>query len=105
MNGLKFSLTREQWARLVEECDDRCQLTGMPFVFGRFQNNGRKHNRNPYGPSIDRILPAKGYVVGNVRIVCLSVNLALNEWGEDVLFNVMSNFVKRREGSNGQGKA
>jgi hypothetical protein len=39
----------------------------------------------PFGPSLDRIVPAIGYVVGNVRVTCLIVNLAMNRWGEGAL--------------------
>ncbi len=43
---------------------------------------------NPFAPSLDRIDSSKGYEEGNVRIVCLMVNLAMNTWGHGPLEKV-----------------
>lgn len=53
-------------------------MTGIPF---HLENRGTSR-RNPYAFSMDRIEPMKGYTIGNVRLVLLSVNLAMNEFGE-----------------------
>ena len=58
----------------------RCERTGLPMPV----MTGRQWNT----PSIDRIEPAKGYVLSNVRIVCLAVNCALGFWGEEVLLQI-----------------
>lgn len=57
-----------------------CELTGLPMPV----MNGRQWNT----PSTDRIEPKKGYVLSNVRIVCLGVNCALGFWGEGVLMAI-----------------
>lgn len=58
--------------------DGRCAITGLDFHLDD-QNASR---RNPFCISLDRIDCSKGYVIGNVRLVCLIVNMALSNWGE-----------------------
>lgn len=60
----------------------RCAVTGIRFSLETI--NGRK----PYAPSIDRIDNALDYVDGNVRVVCVAANLAMNVWGEGVLLRI-----------------
>ena len=57
--------------------DGVCSITGIPFVLER-PAKGKVH---PYTPSIDRIVPALGYVKGNVRLVVYQMNVALSEFG------------------------
>ena len=51
----------------------------------------------PFGPSIDRIIPALGYVPGNIRIVCVMVNFAMNRWGEEPFRRLMRACRKLRK--------
>lgn len=62
-----------------------CELTGLPFNL----SGGRTWD----GPSLDRIVPADGYVIGNVRVVCYAVNSALGDWGLDVLLKIAGSLV------------
>jgi len=50
-----------------------CPVLGLPFVFGA---DGYRH---PHGPSVDRIIPALGYVKGNVRVICNLANRLKHE--------------------------
>lgn len=61
--------------------DMKCAISGLPF--DQEANIDRKHCRNPFGASLDRIDSSKGYMRGNVRIVLSAVNYAINEWGEE----------------------
>lgn len=61
--GLECSIT---WQDL--EVPERCPILGTPLVLG--QGLGAKD-----GPSVDRIDPSKGYVVGNVRVISNWANL------------------------------
>ena len=63
-----------------------CELTGYEFDL----SPGKPFN----SPSIDRIDPAKGYTYENIRIVLNLVNAALGDWGEDVLREVMKQWLK-----------
>lgn len=59
----------------------RCELSGQPFGAG------------PHAPTLDRIEPARGYVAGNVRVVCRLMNFALGDWGEDVLRDTLARWL------------
>jgi predicted molibdopterin-dependent oxidoreductase YjgC len=63
-----------------EEQNGKCKLTNIDFTFKLKET---QKNFNPFNPSIDRIDSSKGYTKDNVRIVCVIVNLALNEFGEE----------------------
>jgi hypothetical protein len=68
----------------------RCEITGLPF---NMSVAARKSN--PHTPSVDRIDPAKGYTKDNCRVVLLAVNIALMNWGMDVLMPIAEALVAR----------
>lgn len=74
----EFKIDTKYILSMWEEQDSKCALTKIPFEM----ENKTQYNSNPYGPSIDRIDSSKGYIPGNVRLVCTAVNYALNEFGE-----------------------
>jgi hypothetical protein len=75
--GLPFDLTLE-WVegRLAAGA---CELTLEAFHFGK-PRKGRVH---PFAPSVDRIIPERGYTKKNCRIVVAQINLAINEFGQE----------------------
>jgi hypothetical protein len=78
--NLPFDLTVEFLANLAKEQNYRCALTGMKF---KLKKEG-PFRVDPYALTVDRIIPKRGYVQGNVRLICFAMNLALMNWGEDV---------------------
>lgn len=56
-----------------------CELTMEAFHMGK-PVKGRVH---AFAPSIDRIVPEKGYTKKNCRMVLAHVNLAINEFGQE----------------------
>lgn len=66
----------------------RCEVTGLPFDM--------EAKRAWNSPSLDRIKPERGYIFDNVRFVLWSFNAAIGDWGEDVLAEVASAFLERR---------
>lgn len=86
--GLAFDLDSRR-----EELDERfasgvCELTGLPFDMEAV----KKWN----APSLHRRVPDKGYVATNTLIVLWAVNAACGDWGEDILAEVSSAFLRRR---------
>lgn len=71
-----------------------CELTGQQFDF----SPGRKFN----SPSIDRRDPLKGYTYDNIRIVLNIINVAMGDWGEEVLASVMQEWVVKRNAVNSE---
>lgn len=68
---------------IVDRARGRCEVTGIPF--SALKLPGRDSNRHPYSPSLDRIDPSTGYSRGNCRLVLFAVNVALNDWGIEIL--------------------
>lgn len=60
-----------------------CAVTGQPFAIPV------PRKRQAAGPSVDRIVPAKGYVRPNVRLVTNAVNMAMSNWGEEAFWEMV----------------
>lgn len=76
---------------MLAECErqgNRCALTGIPFRMSRTEARNR-----PFAPSIDRISSFKGYTTENSRVICLAVNLALNQWGDSTFAEIAEGFL------------
>jgi hypothetical protein len=68
-----------------------CEMSGVRFDIDA--------TRSFNSPSIDRIDSSKGYVFSNIRVVCLAMNVALNDWGEEALAGVMNAWLEKRTGA------
>jgi len=75
---------------LYNEQNGKCALTGIYFNLTKFGNTKRA-----FAPSIDRINCNAGYTKNNIRIVCLIVNLALNDFGDSAFDIMCKSYVKR----------
>lgn len=83
---IPFDITRSHLVDLLEAANGKCALSGLPFD-PKFDPQAR-YAHNPYGISIDRIIPAGGYTVGNVRLVLTALNFAINQWGLDAYLHI-----------------
>ena len=95
------TLTANDIIQMAVASDERCALTGIPFSFAK----GADEHKAPFAPSLDRIDSCKGYTPQNTRLVCVAVNLAMNQWGEAVLREIATAYVKHKESSNAMGVA
>lgn len=86
----EYTLSKDDEAALIIRCNGRCELTGIAFDTSR-----ETWNRRPYSPSLDRVDSSQGYTLDNCRIVCVAINIALNEWGEDVYRYVAGKYLAR----------
>jgi hypothetical protein len=98
--GVKSTITTE-WAlnqmRRQKYC---CAITGLPF-----QLMAENPNRmQPFAPSLDRIDVSQGYVLGNVRIVILAINVMRLDWGKDVFDTVVKAYKSSRTTPPGAGE-
>jgi hypothetical protein len=94
--GMEAELTLEMARALWARCGGRCELTGIAFDF----TPGGRHERRPFAPSLDRRDSSRGYTQENVRVVCVAVNLAMNQWGEAVLLKVARGLLSNFPGSS-----
>jgi hypothetical protein len=67
----------------------RCEVTGIAF-HKTLSLDGRTP---PLFHSLDRIDSSKGYVEGNMRLVCYAVNVSMLHWGEDIFAQIATGYV------------
>lgn len=92
-SAIPFSLTREQMASLVARANGKCEVSGLDF----FIAPGGAGVRNPYAPSLDRIVPENGYTAANCRLVLFAVNVAMSDWGVEVLRRIAIAIGQQRD--------
>lgn len=90
--GRTYTITSQQTEDLINRCQSACELTGMPFSLDR-----KGCAIGPFSPSLDRIDSARGYEFDNVRIVCAAINLAMNQWGEDMFEEIARSYLAHKE--------
>lgn len=74
-----------------------CPITGLPFDMTRGAGK-----RLPFAPSIDREVPEKGYVKGNIRVCLWCYNAARGDWGDAVLKELVTALASKYGNSNQQ---
>jgi hypothetical protein len=87
-----YNLTAELIARRLADAGDRCEITGIKFEYGP---KTEEWLRRPMAPSFDRISNKLGYEPDNVRLVCVCVNIAINEWGLSIFEKMCRAFVAK----------
>lgn len=87
-----FNIDTEYVYSLWNKQDGKCAVSGLDLDL----TMSDRYSTNPQAPSIDRIIPALGYVRGNIRIVCYQVNIALSEYGEEQLMKMCKAIVAYR---------
>lgn len=80
--NLAIEIDLEFLQSLWDARQGHCSVSGLAFSD---EPSEGAFVKTPFAPSLDRIDSAKGYVRGNVRLVCMAANFALNQWGDDVL--------------------
>jgi hypothetical protein len=89
--GITYELTEDDWARMRQRANNRCELTGIEFDWTRFS----KKTIRPMAASCDRIDSSKGYTLDNCRLVLFAVNCALGSWGEAYFASWAGPFMER----------
>ena len=89
---IPFNLDIEFLINLWEETNGTCPISGRNFDL----NQDVLYTVNINAPSIDRIVPALGYVKGNVRIVIYMVNVAMSEYGSEHFMKLIDDIVAIR---------
>lgn len=103
-NGAKYRANRKSIPHnidgpyLLQLWDDqggKCAITGEPFdlSYGEgLQKGWSKHD----APSLDRIIPELGYVIGNVRLTTFQVNCAMGVYTDEQFYKMCELALARR---------
>lgn len=89
--GLAFELTVDDVREMLDRQGSRCALTQR--AFSNEKPAGQRIR--PWAASIDRKDATKGYSVNNCRLVCASVNVALNRFGDAAFMELLESMVRR----------
>jgi hypothetical protein len=87
--GYHDIITFDQLEALFATTNGRCHLTGIKFT----TDNPMKSRVRPFSPTVDRINSALGYIDGNCRVVCNAVNIAINDFGEEIFSKVAEGYI------------
>jgi len=90
-SGLEHTLTENEFMDKFSESEGKCVVSGLFFSGGKSE----QWRVRPFFPSLDRIESTKGYTKDNVRFVSTAVNLALSDWGDDVLKTIAFGIVSK----------
>jgi hypothetical protein len=82
--GIPFSVTVEDFRPLPEVCP----VFGVPFTLET--KTPIPHN----GPSVDRVIPERGYVPGNVKIISRRANLMKNDCADPQQFILLAEYMR-----------
>ncbi|MEN6586401.1 MAG: hypothetical protein ABFE02_10210 [Sulfuricella sp.] len=95
--ALPCTITIEDLLDLSRQAAGRCMFSGIEFEHGPADTmlTSRSRRKRLWAPSLDRIDSSKGYEPGNIRLVCMAVNAALQEFGDDVLIRIALALAKR----------
>lgn len=84
-----FDLTPED-IRGIWPKDNCCPVTGE--LFSDIRGSGRK--RSPNTPSLDKLCPSRGYVVGNIAIISMRANYMKSDVTDPALFRRMAEWLE-----------
>lgn len=96
--GVPFDIDAHHLDRMFVAQEWTCAVSWIAFNVPSVKDEVR----DPFAPSIDRIVPNLGYVDGNIRLVCNIVNFAINEWGIDALHRLVAAMEWRRRNEAGE---
>ena len=81
--GELFHLTKDRVLKAIKK--GVCEKTGIAFEISVFKDGG---HRNPYAPSIDKIIPTVPYSDQNVQIVIWQYNAAKSDFSDQSVIDL-----------------
>lgn len=91
---IEFTLREDDLRSMLASTNGYCSVTGVRLCLDE-NSTECGHTKRPYAPSIDRIDSNIGYAPGNCRIVCISANIAMGRWGEEVLLEMTRGIARK----------
>lgn len=86
--GLEFNLDIEYLHKLHKEQYGKCAISNIDLIL-KFQGRVHGTEKNIYQISIDRIDNTKGYVKGNIQLVCLGINYLRNTFNVNEVIGML----------------
>jgi hypothetical protein len=80
-----YNLTEQYLQNLWNKQEGKCCFTGIQMSL-----HGRRKEKHPTTASLDRIDSLFGYIEGNVQFVCLSLNLAKNDFTNEEFIDFLN---------------
>lgn len=90
---LEFNFSVKELIELANKANGKCMLTGVPWDYKTYMLK----NKRPWIPSLDRIDSKLGYTKENCRLVSWAVNVALSDFGEQVLLRIAKGLIQNIE--------
>lgn len=90
--GMDCTITLDHILEMARSSGERCAVTGISFC----ATKSKGQHKAPFAPSLDRIDSTKGYTRANTRLVCVCVNMAMNQWGETVLRTIAEAYLRKQ---------
>jgi hypothetical protein len=91
-----FLLSKDNVYSVWDEQEGLCAITGRRLDL----TMSKQFNRNPHGPSIDKIDPSKEYSKENIRLVTTQVNGALNVFGYELFLKMCQEAITYNKDTN-----
>lgn len=91
---VEFSITLDDIKNLWVAQDGTCALSGIKMTY-ELQNG-----RTPTNVSIDKIDHTKGYVTGNIQLVCMACNQIKSDLSEEEMYQFCKKIVEHYESKN-----
>ena len=92
--GVPFNIPKGTTKSLFDRCGGRCELSGVLF---RVSTTGIC---SIFSPSLDRINPSRGYVIGNIRLILNGLNALKGEGTDEELRGICKAVVKNTATAN-----
>ncbi|WP_273054281.1 MULTISPECIES: hypothetical protein [Hyphomonas] len=92
--SMAFEITEDSGLKLLRAQRYCCAASGIRFLSQGYLSGNSA--RAPFRPSLDRIDSALGYVPGNVRWICVALNIAFADWGEQPFRQLAEAYIKNK---------
>lgn len=89
-DGKVFNVSTE-YIKSIFPKDSRCPVLGV-----KFDMRYKKGATNKYAPSLDKIIPEKGYVEGNLIVVSMIVNRLKSDANYDDMEKILKYYLKNK---------
>jgi hypothetical protein len=77
---------------MANRASGKCELSGI-----EWDHKTVVGNKRPFAPSIDRIDCSAGYTFENCRLVCIAVNIALSNFGDETLIRIARGILDKQD--------